>query len=79
MAHLHHLATGGHFHADNEYLPKGLAGNVADMLPTCQRDMAMSANFSRNGMLQQHKTCKNVPIYTNKSRQVQVSPNVQVP
>jgi hypothetical protein len=62
MAHLHHLATGGHFRADNEYLPQGLAGNVADMLPTCQRDTA--ANFSRNGMLQQHKTCKKRPRHT---------------
>jgi hypothetical protein len=27
-----------------------LAGNVADMSPTCRPDTAMSANFSRKGM-----------------------------
>ena len=29
-----------------------LAGNVADMSPTCQPDTVMSANFSRKGMSQ---------------------------
>jgi hypothetical protein len=58
-----------------------LAGNVANMSPTCRRDTAMLANFSGNGMSQQHnvKEAPTYPIYTNKSGQVQVSPNVRVP
>jgi hypothetical protein len=41
-----------------------LAGNVADMLPTCRPDTAMSANFSRKGMLQRHTTRKKRPRHT---------------
>jgi hypothetical protein len=41
-----------------------LAGNVADMSPTCRPDTAMSANFSRKGMSRQHKTCKKRPRHT---------------
>ena len=42
----------------------GLAGNVADMSATCRPDTAMSANFSRKGMLRRHKTCKKRPRHT---------------
>ena len=41
-----------------------LAGNVADMSPTCRPDTVMSANFSRKGMSQRHKTCKKRPRHT---------------
>ena len=34
------------------------------MSPTCRCTTAMLANFSRNGMLQQHKTCKKRPRHT---------------
>ena len=34
------------------------------MSPTCRRDTAMLANFSRNGMSQRHKTCKKRPQHT---------------
>ena len=34
----------------------GLAGNVADMSPTCRPDTVMSADYARKGMSPRHKT-----------------------
>jgi hypothetical protein len=45
-------------------IPFTLAGNVADMSPTCQPDTAMSANFSRKGMSRRHTTRKKRPQHT---------------
>jgi len=41
-----------------------LAGNVADMSVTCRPDTAMSANFSRKGMLRRHTTQKEAPTHS---------------
>jgi hypothetical protein len=41
-----------------------LAGNVADMSPTCRPDTAMLANFSRKDMSRRHTTSKKRPRHT---------------
>ena len=42
----------------------GLAGNVADMSPTCRPAMVMSAILSRKGMSRRHTTRKKRPRHT---------------
>jgi hypothetical protein len=55
-----------------------LAGNVADMSPTCRPDTVMSANFSRKSMSRRHKTCEKrsqhtqfIPITADKFKSAQ--------
>jgi hypothetical protein len=51
-------------HTNESNVVMDLAGNVADMSPTCRPDTAMSANFSRKGMSRRHTTRKKRPRHT---------------
>ena len=49
---------------DERWEVVSLAGNVADMSPTCRPDTVMSANFSKIGMSRRHAKPKNRPRHT---------------
>ena len=57
----------------------GLANYVANMSPTCRRHVSMSPNLGRHCVLLGNRRKTRMPNLYQLQRQVQISPNVQVP